>query len=1071
MSNKVTKRLTRGVTITSLLFSFSGMVHAQGTTVNILGRIHDQSQALLPGVTVTATGKDTGQTRTAVSDDQGRYILAQMRVGSYTLQAELPGFQTALREVTLTLEADTVVNFTLAVGGATTEITVTSEAPMIETTSSSVSSLVSHQQIRDLPLIARSFTDLTTLQTGVIVNYTGGSPLATQGQMGNEGVKISMSGSRTTQVLFQLDGTDIRNFRASTPGSLAGVLLGVDTVQEFSVITNAPNAEYGHFLGGVVNAVTKSGTNEFHGSLFEFLRNSALDARNFFDRDPKNPQQRSSPPPFRRNQYGGILGGAIQKDKLFFFASVEALNDRLTTTQTDVVPSLDARSGSIPNQGQFPVSPISKPILDAYPLPNGPVRPDGTADYLFGARRVTDEVYVMGKIDWYVNDKDTIAGRYVRDNAERFRPFSMVVDEEARSRNQYVLLEWRRVLSQNFINEARVSLNRTLNANEPVGLSSLPPVMHFNPQAFTYSKGEPLPGLISVPSLSTLGFTDLLYQPAFVQNRFQYIDNLAYSTGAHSLKAGLNIHRLQFNSAFPVFMAGNYTFVSLRDLITAATPRTYFGTISGIVPRGMRQFLMGFYVQDDWRVRPTLTVNLGLRYEPITLPREVAARLSTFRRPTDTSLTVGNPLFAVNPSLKNFGPRIGVAWDPFGDAKTSIRFGYGLFFDLVNPVYYYNSIHTNPPFVTTLTLNRPSFPDIRAGLPADLSGIRVSPYGFSDEIEQGGLHQYQLSVQRQLSADLMVQFSYMGSRGYNLVHLLDRNTALPQRDAEGRYPYYPAGSPRRNSAFNRMRDYAWDGSSFYNALGITVKKRFTQGYSLQASYTFGKAIDDAATGSTSEDSGGQPVGLSTFTDDITFDHALSVVDVRNRISINGSWDIPFGSGRTIGGDWRGPIQQILGGWSLNGILTASDGNWQSVRIPFNWSRSAQTADVPDRPSLIPGGNQNPVLADGRDPNRYFDDTQFLLGPPGYFGTLGRNTLERPGVFTLDFSLQKNFNFSEQRYLQFRAEMFNITNRANFASPNSTVILDETGRRSLTAGRITNTNTTSRQVQFGLKIYF
>jgi hypothetical protein len=337
-------------------------------------------------------------------------------------------------------------------------------------------------------------------------------------------------------------------------------------------------------------------------------------------------------------------------------------------------------------------------------------------------------------------------------------------------------------------------------------------------------------------------------------------------------------------------------------------------------------------------------------------------------------------------------------------------------------------------------------------------------------IEQQGVHQYQLSVQRQLSTDVVLQLSYLGSHAYNLGHMVDRNTALPQKDAQGFYPFFPQGAPRRNTAFAQMRDFAWDGRSWYNALGVTLKKRFSRSYSLQASYTYSKNLDNSSAAGVGE-SDTQPNGLSTFTDNIDFDYGHAIFDVKNRLNITASWDLPFGRSRAFGASWNGPMQQLLGGWSLNGILTVADGGWTSLRIPFNQSRSGQTADVPDRPSLLAGGNSNPVLSDGREPSRYYDTSQFVLGPPGYFGTLGRNTLNQPGVLLFDLSIQKNFNFTEEKYLQFRAELFNMANRANFATPDNSVILNATGQRSLTAGRITATTTSARQVQFALKIYF
>ncbi|MBI2820695.1 MAG: hypothetical protein HYX74_00590, partial [Acidobacteria bacterium] len=394
-----------------------------------------------------------------------------------------------------------------------------------------------------------------------------------------------------------------------------------------------------------------------------------------------------------------------------------------------------------------------------------------------------------------------------------------------------------------------------------------------------------------------------------------------------------------------------------------------------------------------------------------------------------------------------------------------------LFYELIQPLHYWSSIHNNPPEVVGVSRSNPPFPNlvrdiVNSGqqfytLEGDrlIPSLVLSPWAFSDAVEQGGVHQYQLSIDREIVPNLVVKVAYAGSRGYNLTHLLDRNTAIPQRDANGVFPFFPEGSRRRNPAFTRVRDNAWDGSSWYNSFGLTVTKRFTQGYSLQGSYTYGKSIDNNSSTSVGE-SRSQPNGLSTLPEDVDFDRSLSDFDVRNRLSINGSWDLPFAAQNSI-----------LGGWRLTGILTAATGPRGTARLSFNWSRSGQTTDVPDRPSLIPGGNNNPVLSDGRDPNKYFDGNQFILGPRGYFGNLGRNTLQLPGLIVADFSVQKDFKFAEARMVQFRAEMFNFANRANFGSPSTATILDESGRRSSTTGRITATTSTSRQVQFGLKIYF
>ena len=448
-----------------------GAVSAQTVGASLQGTVYDPSGAVIPSVQVEIRNVETGAVRTLVTDEGGRWREPVMPPGEYELRVSLSGFQTVLRKgINLSVGQEAVLDLRLELGKTGSEVNVIADAERINLVSGSVSGLVDEKQMRDLPLNGRSFQQLALLQPGVnAVNAGGNDPV------GGRTPKISINGTRPEQSSFLLDGTDINDVYNKTPGSVGGVLLGVEAVLEFQVLTNSYSSEFGRSAGGVINAVTRSGANQFHGSAFEFLRNSDLDAKNFFDQ-PTQPI-----PPFKRNQFGGVVGGPIRRDKTFFFGSFESLIDRLGLTGVTSVPNLASRQG--------PVNPAIQPFLDAlFPLPNGKDLGGGVAQYLFSRSQPTDEYFTQGRIDHRFSEHDSLFGRYTFDNGNVLRPPITkvpVANTKERSRNQYVTLEYQHVISPSLLNTARLGFNRSDHESVNQRTIQIPP-------SLTWIPGQPL---------------------------------------------------------------------------------------------------------------------------------------------------------------------------------------------------------------------------------------------------------------------------------------------------------------------------------------------------------------------------------------------------------------------------------------------------------------------------------------------------------------------------------------------------------------------------------------------------
>ena len=1036
-----------------------GLALAQTTTGIISGTVQDETGGIIPGVDVNVTNVGTGVARTVVSDDLGRYRVAQLPPGDYEVQASLVGFQTVVRSgITLTVGRHADVDVTLNVGSIAEVVTVSGEASLVETTTSTLSGLVSETEIRDLPLNGRNFVQLTLLETGVSqARYSG------QGNVSGVGLKMSIRGARMDFNHFVMDGTTINSVNQESFGGTAGQAMGVETIQEFQVLTSNFSAEFGRAGGGVINVVTKSGTNALHGSVFYFHRNDNLDATNFFVN-----QRNQEKPEFKRNQYGVSLGGPIVPDRTFIFGGYEVLREGLGVTNSANVPTAAARLGVFPGE-TVTVDPAVLPYLDLYPLPNGRDLGDGRAEFNSSGNNVTEQDFYQVRVDHNLSDSDSLFVRYTIDDSTRTTAIAIPTWAYSDGvRTQLVTIEEKKIFSPTLLNVFRVGFNRSSiqSRQDPLDPRVFDPALFWIPNHL-------IPGL-GVLNVSGLGGPGgAINRPRRrLDNIFQYQDTITFDRGSHSIKFGADFQRIQTNEKEAFRGQGVFAFSNLKAFL-ANSPRSFIGTTGeSDFTKGWRQTLMSIFIQDDFQVRPNLTLNLGLRWEAQDDPSEVNGKAAHILDPVvDTTSIVGNPLFEL--PIANFAPRIGVAWDPFSDGKTSVRFGFGTFYQMLFRNLYL-SARLLPPFIQAIAGDAPniSFPHPLEG--AVLNRLQVE--GIQFEADNPYLLNYNLGVQRELIPNTVLTVSYVGSRGIHLGAFKDPNIAIPEicpcADDPGTtgfdestlpsgQKYFTAGLSRRNPVFSQVRFKSLDASSWYNSLQLQLARRMSEGLQIKGSYTWSHMTDNA-TGTINASFSSSGVLQQDPYDDKS-DYGHSALDVRHILITNWTYALPLGR------DLTGAAGRILGGWQVNGIINVTSGS------PFEIGNSGfldrdrdQAGGSNSRPDLVPGRSNNPVLG---GPDQYFDPSAFRLQEAGLYGNVGRNTAIGPGVATFDFGLTKDIALDEQRSVQFRAEFFNIFNRANFGLPSRTVFRSGSGVASSTAGRITSTATKNRELQFGLKIIF
>jgi Carboxypeptidase regulatory-like domain/TonB dependent receptor/TonB-dependent Receptor Plug Domain len=1044
-------------------------VCAQVAGATLTGTVTDPSGSYIPHAQITITDVATGISRDLISDSAGFYTAPNLLPGNYEINISAPGFATQVRKgLTLTVGAQQVVNITMTVGQITQQVQVTGEAPAVQLASSTISAQVDATTVRELPLNGRSWTDLATLQPGVNSIETQPS-FASGSDRGNRGFgsQATISGARPQQNNYRLDGISINDYSNGAPGSVLGGNLGVDAIQEFSVLTSNYSAEYGKTSGGVINAITRSGTNQFHGTAYEFLRNDALDARNFFDGP--------TIPPFTRNQFGVSVGGPIRKDKTFIFGDYEGVRQSKGITTVDTVPSTDMRNGIIHNKDGSITTVIVDPAVQNYlvlfPTPNGALTPKGlgnTAFFTFAGQQVVNENFVTARVDHKLTDKDNLSATYLLDRTPYTSPdgFNDVLLSDLTFR-QVAVIEATHIFSPKVANSVRFGFNR-VRADNDISLSAI------NPAAADLTLGA-VPGRAAA-QVSVTGLTNFSGgmggNPTyfFRWNSFQGSDDAFVTRGAHSIKFGGVVERMQLNVQSFSNPNGVFTFGSPLNFLTNKPSKFNSALPDSIHDRGFRQTLYGAYIQDDWRFRSNLTLNLGLRYEMTTVMDEVHGRLVNLRNLTDPTPHLGGPLFSHNPTVHNFEPRVGFAWDPFHNGKTALRAGFGVFDVLPLPSQFFLMENLAAPyFLLGAVTGLPAGSFYTGAFPLlGLSSFR-SAYIESDP-HRNYVMQWNLNIQRQLTPSLTATAGFIGSRGVHMPFRTDDiDMVLPTLTPEGYLWPTPKGSGTKiNPNFGSIRGMLYQGNSFYDALQVQLLKTMSHGFQLQGAFTWAKSIDTDSATLAGDQFGNSIPSLDWFDQRLT--RGPSDFNVGRTLIINGTWLVPSPKINFRPASWA------VSGWQVGGIYKVSDG------IPFTATfgsngdvlgkNSSGTFDFPDR--LTGPGCQ--TLVNPQNPTNYIKTQCFAIPSPVTLrGNAGRNILTGPGLSEFDLSLFKNNyirRISEVFNVQFRAELFNLFNRANFAppsTPTATDIFDPTGAPSGSVGVLTSTTTTAREIQFAVKI--
>jgi hypothetical protein len=1060
------KTLGLGVAILGAL-SWANLASGQVVGGSVSGTVQDESGSPIPGVQIIVRDVETGAQRTLVSDDAGRYSTPSVPVGRYEILATKENFKSQTKTgIELVVAQRSIVDFTLQLGDVKQTVTVEEAAAPVELTTAPNSGLVTERQVKDLPLNGRSFDGLITLNPGV-VNYTSGRSGGVGTSNSSLGNMFAVSGRRPQENLYLLNGIEFTGASVinNTPGGASGQLLGVDAVREFNLVSDTYGAEYGKRPGGQVSIVTASGSNQLHGSAYEFLRNNALDARNFFDQ--------GDAPQFQRNVFGGALGGPLKRNKLFLFGNYEGFRQHLGLSNVTLVPDNAARTGYLPDgKGgliNVGLGPGVAPLFALWPVQNGPELGGGIAVAYNHPLQTIREDFGTVRLDYNISTNDTLFGVYTvddsADDTPSVNPLSTAIEQ---LREQVVSIEEQHVFSPTLLNTARVGYSRAsffFTGATPVDLPG-------------WVSGSPIGAIVigggtALNAASQLGpaGTNAGSNLTAVRNLFTYDDHIVFTHGAHQIEIGGWLQRIQANDNMAQNQYGQATFSSLSNFIKGTV--STFSVVPSPTLLGWRSFEGAGFIQDGIKLRKNLDLRVGFRFESTNGWNEAHDRASNYvftNGTIQTNPVIGGSVFTVNRAKFLPEPRVGIAWDPFGKSKTVIHAGFGIYRALLDNIDY--RVDQTAPFNTTQALKNVPVSSllITPGTPPP-AGSKISPSGIQPDAFTPTVLSWSFRVEQQIAPDTSLTVGYIGSHGYHELLSEDANIPNPTICPASPCPsslaagtiYFPTGAPLMNPALANTTTWLSNGLSSYNALQVDVSRRFRRGFQIRGVYTFAKSLDNGTALNSSV--GANSPGFVMYPLNPQIDWSRSTSDVRNSAVINGTWELPFGRGHELLGNSGRLTQALAGGWTVSGIATLQSGLPFTPSLGYNPSNDGDSRN-PVRPTYNPAFT-GPIVLGG--PSQYFNPNAFLPPATGTYGNVGRDTLQGPGIASLDFSALKVVNVTERVRLQFRAEFFNILNHTNFGTPNTVVFTAATGGASSTAGVITSTSTTSRQIQFGLKL--